>query len=377
MTCTGAVFNGEYLVAPLAVNPALLYRPQSASCAAPTFAVPPQQPPVSIQMPPTNLTMKTETRSDIVAKPGCLYTGPTSIKFNAGGTMTVRSPWTKVTQTSSDGDKTGSNNAARCGTPGPTGLGSPGGATVPVVEGSLVFVQGVPTDESNVNFTQQSPENRAALCGAADGSKNGLSAPGSATLDYPLAGEALNPSAGYSYGCTVGDVFVSGKFKGHMSIASENYLWVVGPKSGAAPWGVVYDTPSSVLGLVGQRAVVVWHPVTPTNTNMIAVGDVRIDAAVLSVAGTLAVQNYDRGALQGKIVLNGALAQKYINASESSGGFIGGGTGHTGFGTQFTYDTRLQNISPPKFLQPAITTFKATQFAEVMAAFEADGSIRS
>ena len=363
MICDGT-FNDVFLTMPLAVNPTSLYRPYNCGGGPPRFAVPPQQPEVPIELPPTNAEMKRETRYDLATNPGCLYTGPTSIDFHANGTMTVRSPWTKFTQTSGTGDTAGRNVAGRCGTPG-TGtnqLGHADGVTIPVVEGSLVFVQNVPTNPSNVNYTAQDAAEKAARCGAADGSRNGLG--------YPLAGEDPNRSRVLrSYGCTAGDVFVKGQFDGHMSVAAENYLWIAS-EQGQSVGGVTYATPSSVLGLVGQSAVVVWHPVTAAGVNMLAVQDVRIDAAVLSVAGTMAVQNYDLGAHRGNIVLFGAIAQKYLDPTECSGC----GAGTTGFGTDFTYDTRLQNISPPKFLQPAITTFKATQFAEVHAAFDPEGN---
>ncbi|MCL2091422.1 MAG: hypothetical protein FWH11_09435 [Micrococcales bacterium] len=368
MICDGT-FNDVVLTMPLAVNPTSLYRPYSCGGGPPSFAVPPQQPEVPIELPPTNAEMKRETRYDLAANPGCLYTGPTAITFGSDGTMTVRSPWTKFTQTSGSGDTVGRNTAGRCGAPGtgPNQLGHADGATVPVVEGSLVFVQNVPTSSANVNYTAQDAAEKAARCGAADGSQNGLG--------YPLAGEDTTRSrVPRSYGCTVGDVFVKGQFKGHMSVAAENYLWIASDQ-GQSVGGVTYATSGSVLGLVGQAAVMIWHPVTATGVNILAVQDVRIDGAVLSVAGTMAVQNYDLGAHRGNIVLFGAVAQKYLDPTECYGCTGAGWAGNTtGFGTDFTYDTRLQNIAPPKFLQPSITTFKATQVAEVRAAFDPEGS---
>jgi len=330
-------------------------------------------PDTKIEMPATSSELRRETRSDLpgVPRPGCLYTGPTSITLNPDGTMTVRSPWTKFTQTSGDGDTAARNDPGRCGTPGTAAgqLGSTGGATVPVVEGSLVFVQNVPagpaspSDPPNMNYTEQSATEKLNRCGASDGSKNGVG--------YPLANESLTGSSAYSYGCTAGDVFVQGQLKGHMSIAAENYLWVVGDTTKTAG-GVTYATPDSVLGLVGQKSVIIWHPVTSAGVNIGSVKDVNINGAVLSVAGTMAVQNYDRGAHLGNVILYGAVAQKYLNATEC----MGCGAGTTGFGTSFTYDTRLKTISPPKFLQPSITTFQVTEFAEVTAAFNTDGSLK-
>ena len=53
-------------------------------------------------MPATNQELLQETRSDLrdstVPRPGCLYTGPTTITLLDNGKMTVHSPWTKATQ---------------------------------------------------------------------------------------------------------------------------------------------------------------------------------------------------------------------------------------------------------------------------------------
>ena len=70
-------------------------------CANPTFdrGAPVYSPPAPF--PATNTELIKETRSDLTAdtvpRPGCLYTGPTQITFLAGGSMNVKSPWTKFT----------------------------------------------------------------------------------------------------------------------------------------------------------------------------------------------------------------------------------------------------------------------------------------
>ena len=104
--------------------------------------------PVSVDsqpMPPTNAEMKNEVRVDLpdtVARPGCLYTGPTTITFNSNGTMTVISPWTKVTQPSYTVG-TPSKSPVECGTI--YGLNSYAGATIPVIDHNLIYVQDVPS----------------------------------------------------------------------------------------------------------------------------------------------------------------------------------------------------------------------------------------
>src|SRR5690606_3957809 len=109
----------------------------------------------AITIPDTNSEMRQETRSDLpreVPDPGCLYTGPTVIKLNGDGTMTVWSPYTKKTQTTGSGS---GSTPSKCGAIGTSGnaLGSTSGATIPVLDLNLLFVQNVPNVSTDPNFT--------------------------------------------------------------------------------------------------------------------------------------------------------------------------------------------------------------------------------
>jgi hypothetical protein len=300
--------------------------------------------------------MKREVRYDLpddVPSPGCLYTGPTKVTFTSDGHMQVRSPWTKFTQVSGTGSTAGRNNAARCGTPGTASgqLGSPGGAKVPVVEGNIVFVQDVPSVTSDVNYTAQTAANKTAMCGASNDSTNGLG--------YPIANET---AANGTYSCAVGDVFVSGVVSGHTTIAAEKNVWVVGDLT----YG---NSGDDILGLVGQSSVTVWHPVRGSGSaaTYLLSGNRTINAAILSVTGTFTVQNYDQGNRRaGVLTVNGSIAQKYRGPV--------GTTAPSGYDKGYHYDSRFRTVSPPKFLKTTITTFLASQFAEVSPAFDVDGS---
>ncbi|MCL2089934.1 MAG: hypothetical protein FWH11_01695 [Micrococcales bacterium] len=331
-------------------------------CGNPKFAVAgsPSTPEAKIDLPPTNSEMKRETRNDLpleVPNPGCLYTGPTSITFTSDGYMRVRSPWTRFTQVAGSGATSGTNNASHCGLPGTaTGqLGSADGARVPVVEGNLVFVQNVPSVTTDVNYTAQTAAEKTARCGAANGSRNGLG--------YPATNEM---AAVGTYGCTVGDVFVSGVLRGHTTIAAENTIWVVGDTT--------YATDDDVLGLVGQTSVTVWHPIRSNYTNLLPSTDRTIKAAILSVSGTFEVQHWGDGTPMGILHVYGSIAQKYRGPVGSG---YANGVRASGYAKSYRYDSRFQTISPPKFLKTTITSFRANQFAEVSAAFAPDGSARS
>lgn len=327
-------------------------------CGAPNFAVAgsPSTPAAQISMPPTNSDMKKETRTDLpdeVPTPGCLYTGPTTITFNSNGSMTVRSPWTVATQTSGSGD-TGGSTPSQCGVPGSGAgqLGSAAGATVPVTEGNVIYIQNVPAAATNVNYTAQTNAALLSHCGVTNNTANGLG--------YPATNESAPPG---TYGCTVGDAFIKGQVNGHVTVAAENNVWVVGNTT-------YVDQADDMLGLVGQNSVTVWHPVRADGSNLLPNANRTIHAAVLSVTGTFVVQNYASGVPIGTLTVLGAIAQKY-RGPVGTGNNVGPASGYL---KNYNYDTRFQTVSPPKFLKTTIVTYMASQFAEVDAAFDADGN---
>ncbi len=349
-----------------------------------------------IEMPPTNTELKRETRNDIAAdvpRPGCLYTGPTTITFEMSGStpkMRVISPWTKFTNVAAT--KAGATNPAQCGTPGTADgqLGGKNGALINVIERNLIYVQAVPavgsaTDANSpadnslpANFTctaatTVSVGGKDAPVPAGWAFKNGattvVSYPyvnGSGTETVPYTGTQVASSYKH-YDCRAGDVYVKGKMGGQLTIASDNFIYVVGDLT-------YRDRAIDVLGLVGQNAIFVWNPVRVTGfsgstpnawTSMIDADDRKIDAALLSVAHTFQVQNYLRGG-RGTLTLFGAIAQRFR-------GSVGTADGN-GYTKDYAYDTRFRNVAPPKFLTPTSTTYGVTQTATVPAAFKASGA---
>ena len=351
-----AVFNSRVSTA---YNPAtgerfLKKNSIGANCSGQTFnSGKPVYSPV-VAMPATNSVMKREVRSDLpadVSNPGCLYTGPTAIVLNAAGTMTVTSPWTLKTNVAGDPATSGTTPAA-CGLPGTASgqLGSAGGATVSVPDANLIYVQNVPTVSTDPNYwaaPAQPSTFTATTCSTGNG------------LGFPMAGEKVD-SLSASYGCRNGDAFVKGNLLGTMTVASENILYVTGD--------IRYVTAApGMLGLVGQNAVYVWNPVSVSGgvySNLLA-DNRRIDAALLSVAHTVQVQNFDRGGDQGNLTVNGAMAQKFR-------GSVGTTLG-VGYRKDYHYDGRFLYQAPPKFLSPIATTYGVGLLVEVRSAFLATG----
>ncbi|MFS0704171.1 hypothetical protein AB6N23_06560 [Cellulomonas sp. 179-A 9B4 NHS] len=387
-----ARFNGKVTTAYKAASGANYVR---SGGTAPTFYLSgdPQHV-ATIGMPATNSQIKKETRSDLpteVPVTGCLYTGPTKITFHDNGQMTVISPWTKMTNTTGTSD-TGGSNPSKCGVPGSSGLAAKTGSAftgqrIPIPQNLVVYIQNVPNVTGNVNRTSGT----TTPYGSATCPTNGNA------IGYPLANESL-PFTN-AYGCRNGDLFVQGTLKGNMTIAAENYIYVTGD--------IRYkDSAEDMLGLVGNNAVWVYNPMragdTQTNRTsaqattlegsgyvctmtsggwsprytcrlgeeLLGGTDRRIDAAILSVAHTFMVQNYNKGTARGTLTVNGAIGQKFR-------GPVGTGSGasmSTGYGKDYNYDERFRYTAPPKFLSPVTTTYGVSVWVEVEPAFEPDGS---
>ena len=325
------------------------------------FSVAPAYQPV-IQIPTTNGEMRKETRNDLpneVPLPGCLYTGPTEITFTSDGKMNVKSPWTVFTNIGTT--KANSTNPAACGTPGETGLGSTSGQTIDVLPPNVIFIQNVPVVSTDPNYSSATPKNFTCVTGTNPGWTFG-------TTKYPATNETAPANYGGSnapYGCKNGDLFVKGVFKGSMTAAAENFIYVTGDLT-------YNDDSKDLLGLVGQNAVWVWNPMSKSNSTYTPLlGNNRtIEAAIISVAHTFQVQNYTLGGTRGTLNVYGSIAQKFRGTVGTSSN----GTINNGYVKKYEYDTRLAYTAPPKFLSPVSSSYGVTQYAGVPAAFLPTGA---
>ena len=338
----------------------------------------------SLGMPATNASMANETRADLsadVPRPGCMYTGPTTITFAADGMMRVISPWTKFTRPSLTPGVPSQNPNADCGAL--VDLRSSAGAVVRVPDQNLIFVQNVPTDVADPNYTNPATPPSNFTCtgtGASSGWKYGSPT----ALQYPITNEVIPPSstaATPAYKCTNGDAFVKGKVKGAVTVAAQNFVYVTGDLT-------YVDAGIDVLGLVGQNAVWVWNPMTSCSGTLDILANRHrtctvlppvdtddpstrtIEAAILSVGHTFQVQNFDTGAARGTLKILGAIAQNFRGsvAWQTTAG------APTGYSKVYVYDDRLLTSAPPKFLTPTSTTYGVTQYVDVAAAYKANGN---
>jgi hypothetical protein len=320
-----------------------------------------------VVMPATNAALKLETRTDLSVTPGCLYTGPTTIRFHSNGQVTVRSPWTRATRVSGDPATSGTAPAV-CGTvgSGPGGLASPGGATFTVPANNVMYVQDVPASVTDPNYPEGgrnpviSASGARLSCTSADGTADGNG------IGYPMAGEDA-PSAS-SYLCNAGDAFVEGMMRGSVTVATSRYIYVTSNLTYAS-------STRDMLGLVGDGGVLVWNPVDRNNNSVLPSGirtNRTIDAAILSVQHTFQVQNPYVGGDRGTLTINGAIAQKFRGIVRHTV-TTDGNTRANGYAKDYNYDTRFATRTPPKFLMPVSTTYDVTLMAEVTAAFTSTG----
>jgi Tfp pilus assembly protein PilX len=159
----------------------------------------------------------------------------------------------------------------------------------------------------------------------------------------------FNPS--YTSDTYCGNVYVSGTYGANLTIASDNDIIISGNLTTASP-------SSTLLGLVANYFVRIYHPLSGTRYNSFgSCGSsynqsgftpvTTIDAAILAVAHSFIVDNYDCGASLGTLNVDGAIAQLFR-------GPVGTGNGYnsTGYLKNYNYNDTLASIEPPYFLNP-------------------------
>ena len=351
--------------------------PGGTGCSRPTLNKGAVQFSPSISMPTSNTQIKKETRYDLteeVPRPGCLYTGPTSITLLDGGKMIVKSPWTRFTNIKGDPVTEGNNdNSGQCGTE--TALRSTAGATLDVPKNNVIYVQNIPLSGTNGTAEAYTTNSSTGRCRARGASDTTLGADQSNNVGYsrnvvgyPITDETpptAGTSATSSYGCRNGDLFISGMLSSGagLTVAAENYVYATGD--------ITYkDSVNDMLGIVGNNAIWVHNPMKVVSGKYTALNakSRRIDAAVLSVAHTFAVQNHSVGGERGTLTVNGAIAQKFRGVV----GLLDG----TGYSKDYNYDKRFTFSAPPKFLSPVTTTYGVTVWVEISPVFKADGTYR-
>lgn len=336
-------FHGPVTVATEPPQP--LWVNASWSSATPDFrAGDPQRVP-TIPLPPSNAALSLQAED---TAGGCLYYGPTYIRI-LGDQMRVHSP------RSSAGV---AGTAAGC-------LGASSSDLLPLPSSGVIYVAQAPA------FSGGHP---LGLSGSVDRDGGGLTVP-SRSGNWQDAGHRR-----------AGDAFVWGELDGRLTIGAQRDIVLL--------WDLVYADPdTAMLGLIADDHINVWHPTNnttnqpvtsttgtvapfphggdmppPRNGTGLVLTDPRFDAAMLALNGSFRIFNLERGAALGDIFVNGAISQQRrhavgvatnINWSQATFDI------RNGYGKQYTYDDRLQYLSPPHFISPIESQYRLIVYAEV------------
>ena len=146
-----------------------------------------------------------------------------------------------------------------------------------------------------------------------------------------------------------GNVFVSGKYSGRLTIAADNDVIINGN---------ILREGSGMLGLIANNFIRVWHPY-PTQTGSGSCGsgagaegvsNIQVDASLLAIAHSFLVDHYDCGASLGTLTVNGSISQNFRGPV--------GLTSGAGYLKNYTYDDRLRYMEPPNFLEPVKSSWR-------------------
>lgn len=351
---------------------AILSDPTSGSCGSSVLGSPTLTANAPFEQVPTDDAVLAAQ----AAANGCLYEGPTEIylqKVTSGGVtsyqMGVTSPDTPTSGaygTTNDAlDDNG--NASTC-------VPSTNRGDVPYPKNGVVFVENCVS--TNTLCTAASAFNPVDQGGTQandlyqpDDQESGWSGP----QGYKAS---VSPA-------TLGDALVQGTEQGPLTIAAQDNVVITGNLCYAS-WttnnGVQCDqaptgATSDVLGLIAYNYVVVNHPVSVPSgysqsssddstctSNLATYGSTTsnsglecdlqnpvIDATILALNQQYFVSNWDQGNQLGNIYVNGSVSEDWRGPV--------GTTSPTGYTKIYTYDQRLQYLSPPDYLNPGTSSW--------------------
>ena len=182
--------------------------------------------------------------------------------------------------------------------------------------------------------------------------------------------------ADYADPASCGNLYISGTYSRNLTVAAANDVIIAPTAPGAADAADITRVPDSdaVLGIIANNFVRVAHRVTrtaeqagnplactnedtPANPNL---GDVHIEAAILSVKHSFTVDNYGCGAAEGYLFVKGVIAQNFRGTVGTTGG--------TGYLKRYSYDDLMKFRTPPYFLEPVAAPWRIARMNEQVPA---------
>jgi hypothetical protein len=311
-----------------------------------------------IELPTTIGDLRKYVTPGQTPTPGCLFTGPTRIKFltpSSSSAVQEMQVWSK-------GSGQSNSPVPNPGCGSKSALASSGGAKLTVPQNNLIMVQDVPSSQSTPSTSSCKTTSTSNNIG------DGLPVvnTGSGFPDYDINMNLAESN------CRYGTLYVEGTFKGRLTLATDNNVIVT---DNLTYYGGRTGTDS--LGLIAKNSVRVYHPVKCSAKNSdgdctgyanITSGanavraDIEINAAILTLQHSFSVQSYHLGAKLGALKLFGSFAQRFrgpVGTNNNSG------VVQTGYLKDYTYDTRLRYAPPPYFLDPVRSGWGQKTFGEV------------
>jgi Tfp pilus assembly protein PilX len=136
-------------------------------------------------------------------------------------------------------------------------------------------------------------------------------------------------------GCS-GDVYISGSYSTSLTVAAANNIIVTNSVTTSGSGTAL--TGNAVLGLVANQFVRVQHSCVAG----ISLNNLTIDAAILALAHSFIVDDFNCGSTLGNLTVNGAIVQQFRGPVGT-----GGQSPTTGYLKAYTYDDRLKYLAPP------------------------------
>ncbi len=335
-----------------------------------------------LELPQTSSQMKKEASSK-----GCVFTGPTRIRFAVESNlpyMYVTSPDTKVTSAACGG-------TALAGTTGAPATQSTQRLALSGFTDLVIYVQDVPRpgaadDPDNAydanNAWTAGTEPTCQLKGTkkypyvipSDATDKALFNSGSTNKGFPSE-QADTASLWYSNNCSNGDLYVQGTFSSQMTISTQSNIVITSSlmSSGAnASTGQPASTSQAILGLVSEKFTYVYRPFTSSQA---WVGDWKsanaqspiIDAAIMAIDECFGAQDPYYGSRQGDILLWGSLAQKYRCVVGSNGGY----------NKKYSFDSRFNRFQPPYMLELSTEPWEVERYIEMTPAKQSVGQAKT
>jgi len=342
--------------------------------------------------PPLELPTAAATAAkfkEFAAESGCVFTGPTRIRFDVLGGRGV------AYVTSPDTVETGRD----CGEDYAASGANPTSQNTRVLyldqfDDLVLFVQNVPTpgqDDPDYAFDTPNawPDAEAPSCAIKSyGSRFPFVIPnvGVDSVERTLFSTTSRPegfpsayadpsSPWYSENCTLGDVYVQGNVKGRVTIAAENNIVLTGSlrDSTAATSGTNRGKPAvssqTSVGMVAGQFAFLYRPTTSSESwvsdwRSSNASDPVINAALLAVDQCFGAQDAEFGSRNGFIYLWGSLSQKY----RCIVGYIGG------YSKSYKYDERLTWQAPPYFVSLFDEPWEVRRWGEVNQRIQPPGT---